>query len=121
MLHSDEDYLNYIEMLDDDTNINSDTLNEMNSVAQFFKEFSAHIKKRTDISTFPDLLHFFSSQLNQKVRKDPSFLDKLSICNNNLESLKELIDSNTDKSENTIKIIGRCLAHGTIIWTKIDE
>jgi hypothetical protein len=50
--------------------------------------------------------------------RDGEFLLKLQRCGLNLGALRELITRNTQKGENTIQTIDRCLSQGILHWLK---
>jgi len=58
--HADEDFNDYVEMLDDDSNLTSDTLNDMNSVAMYFKTFKDRMTNNLGLTNFFNLLEFMS-------------------------------------------------------------
>ena len=45
MISRDEDYNDFIEMLDDDSNITSDTLGIMNQISLYFKKLKESLAK----------------------------------------------------------------------------
>lgn len=107
-------------MLDDDTNVTSDTLGDMNTVSHYFKSFKTRLLAQ-EFASFAQVLAFFSRDFELAIASEPRFMQKLALCIVNLQAINELVDKNTDKSENTIKTISRCLSQGTIVWTKIGE
>lgn len=103
-------------MLDDDSNITSETLGIMNQIALYFKKLKASIAKFS--GTFAQLLGYFQSEIESEQIVNDRFLVQLDICNQNLSALRELVTRNTEKSENTLKTIERCLQGGRILWSK---
>ena len=72
-LHQDENYNDYIEMLDDDTNLTSDTLSDMNTITHYFNRFRNRLMQ-LELTSFSKLLEFFSNDFQEAVAAEPKFM-----------------------------------------------
>lgn len=114
----EEDYNDFIELLDDDSNITSDTLGIMNQISAYFKSFKERLTHSMD--SFGQMIGYFSKEMLTQSQNDENFLTKLDVCNQNMPAIRELVTRTTEKSENTINTIERCLKSGEILWMKAN-
>mgnify|MGYP001112268640 CR=1 FL=1 len=75
----DEDYNDFIEMLDDDSNITSDTLGLMNQISVYFKKLKEALSKFD--GSFAQILGFLSCEIKSETIINESFLVQLDACN----------------------------------------
>lgn len=60
----EDNFDNFIEMLDDDSNITSDTLSVMNFIAKYFRDLKEALENQSQEQSFTALLHFFVNSIN---------------------------------------------------------
>lgn len=70
-------------MLEDDSNITSETLQIMNFVSKYFRDLKAELEKLAADLSFSELLIVFTVSIKKQVIIDPNFIEKIHICNAN--------------------------------------
>jgi hypothetical protein len=84
------DYNDYIEELDDDSNMTSDTLSDMNRVAFYFQSLVAKIKQPEGKPQDQGLHHLvvvLSQHFNNLLQTEKNFMDRISNCQANFSAL----------------------------------